>query len=235
MKKAIICLLLFIVLLLAWGYKKAAQQDLNERLIADAYYGDFVSVKNDVEEGAQLSFIFYFQDEERQYNGVEFNALHAAASSGNEDIINFLLNQKMDINARTDGGWTPLFIAARDGRAEAAKLLVYRGADVNAQSDSGATALTMALTQKFPSETERNEVLLYMLKRGGNPNLVDNYDLAPLYYAATAGHTQAVALLLEYGADKKHPSVKKALSYLKKHEEPSHKKIIRLLTTPKEL
>lgn len=233
MKKAIIFLLLLIVLLLAWGYKQAAQQDVNERLIADAYYGDLVSVKNDVEEGAQLSFYLYFQDEQRQYHGVEFNALHAAASSGNEDIINFLLDQSMDINAPTDNGWTPLFIAARDGRAEAAKLLVYRQADVNAQSDSGATALTMVLTQKFPSETERTDLLLYMLKRGANPNLEDNYGLTPLYYAAVTGRPKTVSLLLEYGADKEHPSVKKALLYLEKQAEPIHKKTIRLLTLPK--
>ena len=229
MKKNVIFLLVLIVLLLSWGYQQAAQQDVNERLIADAYYGDLVSVKNDVEEGAQLSFTFFFQDEERQYHDVTFNALHAAASSGNEDIINFLLDQGMDINAQTDMGWTPLFIAARDGRAEAAKLLVYRQADVNASSVTGATALTMVLTQKFPSETDRNDLLLYILKRGANPNLADNYNLSPLYYAATAGHPQAASLLLEHGADKQHPSVKKALAYIEKRTEPAYKKMVRLL------
>ena len=110
------------------NYRDAVRLQRNEYLVRDAYYGDLLAVKTDVERGADLSFEFYFSDEEREYAGALFNALHAAASSGNEDIINYLLEQKMDVNAATKNGWTPLFIAARDGRSEAAKLLIFRGA-----------------------------------------------------------------------------------------------------------
>ena len=137
----------------------------------------------------------YFSDEERGYGGIEFNALHAAASGGNEDIILFLLEKGLDINATTPQGWTPLFIATRDGQAEAAKLLVFKEAQLNIQTDLGATPLLMAITQKFPSEKVRQDLLLYLLKRGADANLADKKGLPPLFYAAALQNAQAVRLL----------------------------------------
>lgn len=200
MKKVLVFLTALLVCWLAAGYCAARQQTLNESLVADAYYGDLVSVKNDLEDGADISFELYFDDEDRQYTDVLFNALHAAASSGNEDVINFLLEEGLNIDYPTPEGWTPLFIAARDGQSEAAKLLVFRGADLNIQTDRGATALLMAITQEYPSETDRNSLLEYMLKRGADPNLADGNGFSPLYYATTLKNVAAVKLLLEYDA-----------------------------------
>lgn len=200
MKKVLVFLTALLVCWLAAGYYTARQQILNESLVADAYYGDLVSVKNDLEDGADISFELYFDDEDRQYTDVLFNALHAASSSGNEDVINFLLEEGLNIDYPTPEGWTPLFIAARDGQSEAAKLLVFRGADLNIQTDRGATALLMAITQEYPSETDRNSLLEYMLKRGADPNLADGNGFSPLYYAATLKNVTAVKLLLEYDA-----------------------------------
>lgn len=200
MKRFTIFLIVLIVLALAYSYRMARQNELGETLVANAYYGDLTAVKDNLEEGAPLSHVLYFDDEDRQYAGVEFNALQAAASSGNEDLLNFLIDQGLPVDAPTPNGWTPLFIAARDGQAEAAKLLLFRGANVNAQTDQRATALTMVLTQKFPSEKERLSLLEYMLKRGANLALQDAYGHTPLYYALHAQNANAVRLLLEYGA-----------------------------------
>lgn len=200
MKKILVFLTALLVCWLAAGYHAARRQTRNESLVANAYCGDLISVKNDLEDGADLSFELYFDDKDRQYTDALFNALHAAASSGNEDVINFLLEEGLNIDYPTPEGWTPLFIAARDGRAEAAKLLVFRGADLNFQTDRGATALLMAITQEYPSETDRASLLEYMLKRGANPNLADANGFSPLYYAAALKNGAAVKLLLEYGA-----------------------------------
>lgn len=200
MKKILVFLTLLLVGWIIAGYYTARQNLLNESLVTNAYYGDLVSVKNDLEDGADLSYELYFDDETRQYTDTLFNALHAAASSGNEDVINFLLEEGLPIDYPTPNGWTPLFIAARDGQSEAAKLLIFRGAKLNQQTDRGATALLMALTQTYPAETERQSLLEYMLKRGANPNLADANGFSPLYYAAALKNKDAVALLLEYGA-----------------------------------
>ncbi|WP_428055679.1 ankyrin repeat domain-containing protein [Candidatus Avelusimicrobium alvi] len=224
--------IVFVALAAVWlglSYHIRLQNEKGESLVADAYYGDLLAVKNGLEQGAPLRYVLYFQDEERDYGGAEFNALHAAASGGNEDVINFLLDQGLDINSPTPQGWTPLFIAARDGRAEAAKLLVYRQADLNAQTDRGATALMMAVTQKFPSEKEREDLLVYMLKRGADVNLQDASGNPPLYYAAVQKNPKIVELLLEYGAAPDQATKEKILKLVSPRSDKGSKKIAALL------
>lgn len=200
MKKYLVLLLAVGVCWLGFSHHAYMQRVHGAELISDAYYGDLIGVKNDVEAGAPLGYRLLFTDEERQYKGQTFNALHAAASGGNEDIILFLLEQGLPINSRTPQGWTPLFVAVRDGQAEAAKLLVFKKADLNVPSDLGATALTMAVTQPFETEKARLNLLEYMLKRGADANLADKYGHTPLYYASLRGNGEAVKLLVEYGA-----------------------------------
>jgi len=201
-KKISVFAIAVIIVCLAISYKKASKANLTETLITDAYYGDLIAVKNDLEKGADISCELYFNDPERDYYQRTFNILHAAASSGNEDLIIFLLDEGINIDYPTAEGWTPLFIATRDGRAEAAKLLIYKQADINAQTDLGATALLMAVTQPFESEEARLDLLEYMLKRGANPSLTDTYGHTPLYYAEKQGREQVVALLKQYSEQK---------------------------------
>ncbi len=200
MKKYVILLICGFTLWLVFTYRTRLTNDRNAELVTHAYYGDLVEVKNLVEQGADLNYQFTFEDPQRQYTFQTFNALQAAASSGNEDVILFLLDQGMDIDAVTPDNWTPLFIAARDGRAEAAKLLVFKGADLNMQTNLGTIALTMVVTQNYPTEKARLNLLEYMLKRGANPNIEDVYHHTPLYYAQTKGNHPAANLLQEYGA-----------------------------------
>ena len=199
-KKIIILLAAAAVLYCMVSFRIQEQKEKAHALITDAYQGDIIAVKDDVETGAPLDLELYIQDPTRQYNGVWFNALHAAASGGNEDIILFLLEEKFDINARTPGErWTPLMVATRDGHAEAAKLLIYKGSDVNAQSSLGATALTFAVTQPFPSEKERLSLVTYMLNHEADPTLQDSFGHTPLYYAQQTGKKEIAEVLQNYG------------------------------------
>lgn len=198
MKKYLILVIFVGVCWLGFSYHKHLQMLRGEELVTDAYYGDLIAVKNDVEQGAPLGHWFMFDDDGRQYENQTFNALHAAASGGNEDVILFLLDQGLPVNSRTPEGWTPLYVATRDGRAEAAKLLIFKGADLNAQSNLGATALTMAVTQPFETEKARLDLLEYMLKRGADVNLADTYGHTALYYAQLQGNNDVVKLLEQY-------------------------------------
>lgn len=229
MKKIFILIIAAAAGWLAYSYHQAHTRELGENLVADAYYGDLTSVKNDLEEGAPLDYELYFNAEDRQYADVLFNALHAAASSGNEDLINFLLDEGLHIDYPTPDGWTPLFIAARDGRAEAAKLLVFRQADLNFQTNRGATALLMAITQPYPSEKERLDLLVYMLKRGADPNLADENGFSPLYYAAVTRNPQAVQTLLEYGAQADEKNLEKIRKILSPLSDSQSRDVLRAL------
>ena len=200
MKKYFVLVLCVAVCWLAFGYHRQLVISRGEQLVTDAYYGNLIDVKNDVEKGAPLDYMFTFEDPERAYSFQTFNALQAAASSGSEDVILFLLKQGLDINQPTPQGWTPLFIAARDGRADAAKLLIFKKADLNMQTDLGTTALTMVVTQDYPTEKARLDLLEYMLKRGADPNIEDIYHHTSLYYAAAKKNEVAVELLKKYGA-----------------------------------
>ncbi|MBR4355241.1 MAG: ankyrin repeat domain-containing protein [Elusimicrobiaceae bacterium] len=224
--------LFFILVLVCWlgiTYQLQEKREKSETLVADAYYGDLLAVKDDIENRATRDATLCFNDSEREYKDVEFNALHAAASSGNEDVINFLLDQGMDINAQTPDGWTPLFIATRDGNAEAAKLLIFRQADLNVQTNLGATALLMAVTQPYPSEKDRLDLLAYMLRHGADPNLSPYNGFSPLYYAAVTGNLDVVKILVEYGAQVTPQLVKQTRLLLHKKPSSATKKIAALL------
>lgn len=195
MKHFFIFLILCITLALATTYNRARTTELGEQLITDAYFGDLLAVKEDLEKGAPLGFEMLIEDENRNYHNRLFNLLHAAASSGNEDLILFALAQGFEINYPTPDGWTPLFIAVRDGQSEAAKLLIYREANVNAQTDLGATPLHMAATQPFSNEQERLNLISYLIEHGADTTLADFYGNTPLYYAQQLNLTEAVALL----------------------------------------
>lgn len=229
MKKAAVFLVALVVIWLGLDYHFKHIEELGENLVADAYHGDLLAVKNDLENGAPLDYVFYFSDEARDYGGTYFNALQAAASGGNEDVINFLLEQGLPIDYPTLQGWTPLFIAVRDGQAEAAKLLIYRGANLNAQTDRGATALMMAVTQKFPSEKVRRDLLLYLLKRGADPNQKDAFGHSAFYYAAALQNADSAELLCEYGAAPTDEEKKEIRELLKAEKGTDVTKIRRLL------
>ena len=200
MFKYLILLIMLGVCWVGFSYHKQLQMERGEELITDAYYGDLIAVKNDVEQGAPVGYRFTFDDDERDYKNQTFNALHAAASGGNGRVVEFLLQTGLDINSRTPEGWTPLFVAARDGQAKVAKWFIYKGADLNVPSDLGATALMMAVTQPFEIEKARLELLEYMLKRGADANLTDKYGHTALYYAQAQGNQEVVKLLEQYGA-----------------------------------
>jgi ankyrin repeat protein len=42
--------------------------------------------------------------------------LHAAARSGNTDILRYLLDEGIDVNIRNTGGYTPFFFAVKGNK-----------------------------------------------------------------------------------------------------------------------
>lgn len=69
----------------------------------------------------------------------------APISSSNREILRMLLEAGAEVDARADGGWTPLHFAARVGKADAVRELVRGGAVVHARTNEGETALMLAV------------------------------------------------------------------------------------------
>jgi len=73
-----------------------------------------------------------------------WNPLIYAATNGFLNIIEYLLDEKVDINATSPNGTTALMMAVRSNHFDAAKLLLKRGANVNIRNENGENALYWA-------------------------------------------------------------------------------------------
>ena len=129
--------------------------------------------------------------------------LHSPAFHGDVEMVEILLGYNVDVNARREGGLTPLHEATIDGARntrindvfqsspDVVRILLEHGADVNTRSDTGMTALHFA---------QSGEVVRVLLKHGANLT-EDEERKTPLHYAVQYRSVKPVRLLLEHGAD----------------------------------
>jgi len=120
------------------------------------------------------------------------DALYHAACNRDIEIIEWLIDYGVDVNARLIDGETALMGAMRGSPSlETVEVLLRHGADFNVVSDSGNMAILSA--------TRDIAVLRKLLEAGADPN-VGTRETA-LMFAAREGDAEAVTLLLESGAD----------------------------------
>jgi ankyrin repeat protein len=121
-------------------------------------------------------------------------ALHWAARSGHEAVVQLLLQASAVVNAKAEYGWTALHEAAQSGHEAVVQLLHQAGATVNAKAADGGTALHWAARSG-------NESMVQLLLQAGAT--VDAKDLdreTALHEAARSGNEAVVQLLLQAGA-----------------------------------
>ena len=69
---------------------------------------------------------------------------YATSGGGQKEIVELLIAEGADVNAKDKLGDTPLQVAAYQDHKEIAELFIANGADVNAKSDNGKTPLDWA-------------------------------------------------------------------------------------------
>jgi ankyrin repeat protein len=151
--------------------------------------------------------------------------LHLAAERWDVPMIELLVHHGADIHRRREDGRTAYSVAALHGNGNAAVWLLAHGAEDElsllerfvsacARGDRmRATKMLQAnpdlrhgltvehhLLMHVPAERGDAVVLETMLASGFQPNVKDRDGVTPLHRAAMGGHTEAVRVLLAYGA-----------------------------------
>jgi len=158
-------------------------------------------------------------------NQTSFSLLHEASRFFNLNIVEYLVNQKADINANSSEG-TPLHYAAQNGHLSVVEYLVNQKADINANSSEG-TPLHYAARNGHLSVVEYllhqgvdfrdgingHSYLHWAAQKGylsvveclvnqeADINARDKNDWTPLHYAARKGHLNIVEYLVNQKAD----------------------------------
>jgi ankyrin repeat protein len=103
-------------------------------------------------------------DKGAEPNQTGWTALHYAATVGNNDIVQLLLDRSAYIDAESPNQTTPIMMAARGGHILTVKLLLDEGADVTLKNGAGMTAIDFAKAGGFKDIVEG---LTYRLKKAG--------------------------------------------------------------------
>lgn len=119
---------------------------------------------------------------------------------GQLSVVEYLKQQGIDINCTDNNGMTPIMFhtiqrpekydgennenskkdSEYSGRASALKFLTRAGADLNRRFADGKTIFHYIPT--LPTFFEDDEIVEEMMKKGGDPNLMDDHGKAPLHY-----------------------------------------------------
>ena len=131
-------------------------------------------------------------------------ALYFASSLGHQACVQWLLKQKVDVNALAGPYNTALQVAAANGRQAIVDMLLKHGANPNALRK---LSLAYTVTALCAASTHGHHgIVVSLLACGANPNLdsEEPFRDRPLYAASENGHTEIVASLLQAGAEVSH-------------------------------
>ncbi|GAA0161703.1 homeodomain transcription factor [Lithospermum erythrorhizon] len=188
-----------------------------ERLVSAARDGDLQEAKALLEYNPRLARYSTF--------GVRNSPLHYSAAQGHHEMVSLLIESGVDINLRNYRGQTALMQACQYGHWEVVQTLILFNANIHrADYLNGGTALHLAalnghfrcirllLSDFIPSIPNFCSM---MRQRSTNKESILDFDecallevinrpadggITALHMAALNGHTEAVQLLLDFGA-----------------------------------
>jgi ankyrin repeat protein len=122
----------------------------------------------------------------------EDTPLSCAAGAGYLEVVQWLLENKADVNACSSRDRTALHEAACGRHMAVAQCLIHYGATVNAQDDVGGTALM---------DAEQLDIAQLLIDNNSDINAVDKFGRTALHHAVLFYRSDVVKLLVQNGAD----------------------------------
>lgn len=120
--------------------------------------------------------------------------LQIAAYCGAVECIQYLLDNKAEIDKTDEFERTPFYMTCISGYLNAASLLLENGANPNIKDMHGWSPLHRAVLW------EHVGIINLLIQKGIDPNVTDNDGFTPLHVAAKWDHFEAAQILLEAGA-----------------------------------
>jgi ankyrin repeat protein len=176
-------------------YRRLTGNESGSQMPPDAPLGqEQISViRTWIDQGAEWPDALAGDTVTTQPDATVVRMMHALRNGNRQEFNRALRENPKSVNAKGQGGWTPIMLAALYGEVEDVRLLLAQGANPNAQNDGGGTALMYA--------TEDAEKTRLLLDRGADPNARSGEGrTALLIGVGRAGSHAVVKLLLERGA-----------------------------------
>ena len=117
------------------------------------------------------------------------SSIHDAVRINDSKLVQFFVDEKIDINEKDRFGYTPLHLAARFNHFDIAQKLIDSGANVNTTDKYGDTPLIDA-TRNGYSKMSR-----LLICSGATRDVLDKYDMSPLHYASKTNDVKIAQLL----------------------------------------
>jgi len=147
--------------------------------------GNLKSVKTSIEELKQkktdINTIIYS-------NG--WTPLLLAFFYNHTEIINFLIEEGMNINVKTTDGFTPLFYAVKNNNLKLTLFLIEKGLNINEKNINGDTPLHYAF-----SDNIELDIIELLIKEGADINAINNDNETPFDLAEDEKYKNIVELL----------------------------------------
>ena len=122
--------------------------------------------------------------------------LHLACKNGQVTLIKNLLNAKVDINAMSAQGLSPLHWAVIKGNLEVTQLLIREGANIELK-DSRCQSSPLL----FACQNGRLKIVKYLIEMGADIQAASEDGTAAVHFAAQSGNIDVVDFLLQKGLD----------------------------------